>query len=55
MNKKLALNGGEKAITLGQDEALRWPIVGEEDKKRVIQVLEMGSGKAEEGCYAETY
>lgn len=50
---RLSINGGERAVTLEQDESLTWPLIGEEDKKRVIKVLDMGSGIA--GWYTEAY
>lgn len=37
-----AVLGGSPAITLPQDEALRWPIITEEDERAVLDVLRSG-------------
>ena len=56
MNKQiLAINGGKKEITLEQEEALRWPLMGEEEKNAVLEVIDMGSGEAGIGWYTEAY
>jgi len=39
MNENLAVNGGAKAITLDQEEALRWPRLTEEDEQAVLQLM----------------
>ncbi len=39
MSDNLAINGGPKAITLKQEEALRWPILTEEDEQAVLSVM----------------
>jgi len=39
MSERLAVNGGPKAITLDQIEALRWPILTEEDERSVLHVM----------------
>ena len=52
---KLAVKGSEKAITLDQKGALEWPLFGDEEKKRIIEVLEMGSQEAGKGWYTEAY
>jgi len=39
MSDNLAVNGGSKAITLDQEEALRWPIFTEEDELAVLDVM----------------
>ena len=39
MNKKLAINGGVKAITMNQEEALRWPRFTEEDEQAVLELI----------------
>ena len=41
MSNKLAANGGKKAVTLDQTEALRWPLWGEEDYKAVERVMQL--------------
>ena len=41
MGKKLAINGGEKAVTLDQTEALKWPQFGDEDFEAVKRVMQM--------------
>lgn len=38
-----ALLGGSPAVTLPQDEALRWPIIGPEDEAAVLEVLRSGA------------
>ena len=39
MNENLAVNGGAKAITLDQEEALRWPRLTEEDEQAVLELM----------------
>jgi len=39
MNRELAINGGPKAITYNQEEALRWPRLTEEDEQAVITLM----------------
>ncbi len=39
MSGNLAVNGGPKAITIDQSEALRWPILTEEDERAVLNVM----------------
>jgi len=39
MSEKLAVNGGPKAVTMDQQEALRWPILTEEDEAAVLEVM----------------
>ncbi len=39
MSEILAVNGGPKAITLDQDEALRWPRLTEEDEQAVLDLM----------------
>ncbi len=39
MSENLAISGGPKAITLDQKEALRWPILTEEDEQAVLDVM----------------
>ena len=39
MNRELAINGGPKAITYDQEEALRWPRLTEEDEQAVIGLM----------------
>ena len=51
----LAINGGEKAVNIDQDDALLWPLVTDEDKAKVLEVLEMSAGVAGEGWYGEAY
>ena len=41
MGKKLAINGGEKAVTLNQTEALKWPQFGDEDFEAVKRAMQM--------------
>ena len=40
---KLAIFGGDKAITLDEGNLFKWPIVTEEDEKAIVQVLRDGS------------
>jgi dTDP-4-amino-4,6-dideoxygalactose transaminase len=37
-----AILGGSPAVTAPQDEALRWPIISEEDERAVLEVLRSG-------------
>ncbi|MBA7477455.1 MAG: aminotransferase class V-fold PLP-dependent enzyme [Spirochaeta sp.] len=39
MDDNLAVNGGAKAITLEQEEALRWPRLTEEDEQAVVELM----------------
>ncbi len=39
MHDDLAVNGGAKAITLDQEEALRWPRLTEEDEQAVLELM----------------
>jgi len=39
MDKELAINGGLKAITYDQEEALRWPVLTEEDERAVVTLM----------------
>jgi dTDP-4-amino-4,6-dideoxygalactose transaminase len=39
MYADLAVNGGAKAITLDQEEALRWPRLTEEDEQAVLELI----------------
>lgn len=39
MDRDLAINGGEKAVTLDQEEAMRWPVLTEEDEQAVLGVM----------------
>ncbi|MCD6122346.1 MAG: DegT/DnrJ/EryC1/StrS family aminotransferase [Spirochaetales bacterium] len=39
MDEKLAINGGPKAITYDQEEALKWPRLTEEDEKAVVSLM----------------
>jgi len=39
MNENLAINGGAKAITLDQEEVLRWPRLTEEDEQAVLELM----------------
>jgi perosamine synthetase len=39
MLNNLAVNGGPKAVSLDQDNALRWPILTEEDEAAVLAVM----------------
>ena len=39
MSGKLAINGGTKAITLDQEEALRWPRFTEEEEQAVLGLI----------------
>ena len=41
MRERLAINGGEKAVTLDQNEALKWPQFGGEDFEAVKRALQM--------------
>jgi perosamine synthetase len=41
-DKKLAVNGGPKAITKNPEDIFTWPIVTEEDEKAVLEVLRAG-------------
>ncbi|HUU28202.1 MAG TPA: DegT/DnrJ/EryC1/StrS family aminotransferase [archaeon] len=41
MGEKLAINGGEKAVTLDRTEALRWPQFGDEDFEAVKRAMQM--------------
>jgi len=36
---KLAIDGGAKAITMDQEEALRWPRLGQEEEQAVLELL----------------
>ena len=40
--KKLAIDGGPKAITLDQEEALRWPQLTQEDEDAVVALVRAG-------------
>ncbi len=42
MSEKLAIDGGPKAITLDQEKALRWPVIGEEEERAVVELLRRG-------------
>jgi dTDP-4-amino-4,6-dideoxygalactose transaminase len=37
--EKLAIDGGPKAITLDQEDALRWPCLGQEEQKAVAELI----------------
>ena len=39
---KPAILGGEKAVTLDQTEANRWPIISNVDEQAVLEVLQSG-------------
>ena len=39
MNEKLAVNGGAKAITMDQEEALRWPRFTEKEEHAVLELI----------------
>jgi len=41
MGEKLAINGGKKAVTLDQTEALKWPQFSDEDFQAVKRVMQM--------------
>lgn len=41
MGERLAINGGEKAVTLDQTEALKWPLFGDEDFQAVLRAMQM--------------
>ena len=51
MSKKLAIYGGDKAVTLDQTEALKWPQFDEEDFEAVKRVMQM----PDYSFYEETY
>ncbi len=55
MERKLAINGGEPSVALDQEEALHWPLIGKEEKERICELLDEGSGVAGEGWYTEAY
>ena len=38
----LARDGGEKAVTIDQADALRWPILTDEDERAIVEVLRHG-------------
>ncbi len=42
MGEKLAIDGGPKAITIDQEKALRWPVIGKEEEEAVIELLRRG-------------
>ena len=41
MSEKLTINGGEKAVTLDQTEAMEWPQFCDEDFEAVKRVMKM--------------
>ena len=51
MGEKLAIQGGDKAVTLDQTEALKWPQFNEEDFEAVKRVMQM----PDYSFYEETY
>jgi len=48
----LALKGGSKAITLDDTEALKWPLIGDEEINAVINLLKKGELSISEETYA---
>ena len=40
---KLAINGGEKAVTLDNPELLKWPKINESDEQAVLEALRAGT------------
>ena len=51
MGEKLAINRGEKAVTLDQTEALKWPQFGDEDFEAVKRVMQMPNYSFYEEAY----
>lgn len=47
----LAIHGGEKAITMEQSEALRWPIITDEEISAVVELMRKGELSISETTY----
>jgi len=42
MGERLAIEGGPRAITMDQNDALRWPVIGREEEEAVVELLRRG-------------